>query len=509
MNESQTLAEPAEKEPRYEQVDWNDRSLLLALDESWIAKSEGKVKFALCPLQKEPAPVMFPDKEWEGGGRAIHQDPFVGHVLRDVANDRYALWYSTKNNLIGRTYDPAMGNAPAVAAPGGGSQLCFATSRDGLVWKKPNLGLVSYFADQKNNMVPLPGLPLLNESVNAILPTRHAGARYPLAGSIFSRFHDPIYSSGITQIWSHDGFSWDLQYPPTIPLDGDAHAVMWDPETSSYLCTTRSAQHTRIAVRALRKGHKGWNNKRHVALARSRDLIHWTPMLDILDPDAEDPPEMEFYRMYIIPYGNLRIGLLQTFLMKPGMTGGPLEIQLAISRDLENWTRAGRRQAFIPRGEPGSWDCAHVIPTHNPPFREGDRLRFWYGGKNTEHWQEGNTALGTGTLRVDGFACWKGTGVLETAPLDLRWASWPMVNVDATHGTFEIEVVDAASGKPIEGMTRADFETITGNHLRAECRFRGHYGSFWRHTGRVVLRMYLRDATFYALRAPNLTISKP
>jgi len=492
--------------PCYEQTDWNDRSLFLALDESWIARSEG-VTFELCPLEKHPEPVLQPDQPWEGGGRAVHQDPIFGHVLRDVANDTYAIWYGTKNNLIGRMSDPAMGGAPAVAAPGGGSQLCFARSEDGFNWHKPELGLVSYFGNRRNNMIPLPGPPLMNESINAVLPARHEGARQPLVASVFSKFQDEIYSSGITQMFSQEGLQWDLHYPPTLPLDGDAHALMWDPGTSSYLCTTRSAQHTRIAIRKLAEGNPGWNNKRHVALARSRDLLHWTPLLDILDPDGEDPPETEFYRMYVIPYGNLYIGLLQMFYVRSGMTGGPLDIQLAISRDLVTWQRAGRRRAFLPRGEPGSWDCSHVTPTHNPPFREGDRLRFWYGGKNTEHWQEGNTGLGTGTIRLDGFARWRadGEGVLETVPLDLRWASWPMVNVEAPEGAFDIEVLDAGTMQPIQGMTRADFETVTGDETRAVCRFRGHFGSFWRHTGKVVLRIFLRSASFYALRTPNLT----
>lgn len=492
---------------RFEQPEWTDPSLFLSVDESWMESAEG-ARFVICPLEKHESPILLPDTEWEGGGRALHQDPFLGHVLWDLEAEQFVLYYNSMNSMLGRTSDPAMGGGPAIVTPGGGSRICLATSKDGIHWEKPELGLVAFRGNRRNNMVPLPRDPLLSEHLSAVLPTRHEGAEFPLAASIYSEFADPVYPRGITGMTSPDGFHWNLHYPPTMPLDGDAHCVMWDGGTSSYLCTTRSAQHTRMYLRSLKRGLTGLNNRRHVALARSRDLVHWTPFLDILEADEKDPPNTELYQMYIIPYGNLYIGLLQMFYMGKGMTRGPLEIQLAVSRDLENWTRVGDRTQFIPRGEEGSWDCSHILPTNNPPFAEGDRLRFWYGGKNTEHWQFGNAALGTGTIRMDGFAKWetKESATLISKPFAMRWATWPTVNVDARNGSFSMEVVDAESGEPLPNMSREDFETISGDHLREICRFRGHFGTFWRHTGKVRIKMYLENASLYALRIPNLTL---
>jgi len=496
---------------RFELPDWHDAALFLALDESWIESAEG-ARLEICALEKHPEPVLRPDQPWEGadanGPRPSHQDPLLGHVIRDLELDRYLLWYHSMSQMHGRASDAAMMGAEAKdwSMPGGGSRICLATSLDGLHWEKPDLGQVSYFGSRHNNMIPLPGAPLLSDHLSAVFPTRHANAATPLAASVYSEFRDPIYPRGITQMFSTDGMHWDLHYPPTLSLDGDAHCVMWDASTESYLCTTRSAQHTRMVVRAHERGLTGLNNKRHVALARSRDLLHWTPFLDILEADENDPPNCEFYQMYIVPYGNLYIGFLLVFLMGKGMTRGPLEVQLAVSRDLQHWTRPANRQPFIPMGGEGTWDCSHILPTNNPPFREGDRLRFWYGGKNTEHWQMGHAALGTGTIRMDGFAKWQADGeaCITTRPLDLRWASWPMVNVAASHGSFSMEVLDAESGLPLPGMTNEDFETITGDHLRAICRFRGHFGTFWRHTGKVRLRMKLKNAALYSVRLPNV-----
>jgi len=497
---------------RYEHPEWNDPSLFLALDESWIDSSDG-ADFKFCPLEKNASPILFPDQTWEGGEdgkpRPVHADPFLANIVRDVEDGRYLLWYNSMNIGIGRTSDPGMEKSGPITVPGRGSRICFATSSDGLRWEKPDLGLVSYHGNTRNNMVPLPGSPLLSDHLSAVFPTRHEGAATPLAASIYSTFPDPVYHSGITQMFSTDGFRWDLHYPPTLPLDGDAHCVSWDANTQTYLCTTRSAQHTRIATRFLKRGIQTINNKRHVALAQSRDLLHWTPFLDILEADDEDPENAQLYQMYIVPYGNLYIGFVEVFYMGREMSTGPLEIQLAISHDLVNWKRAGRRQPFLARGEAGSWDASHVIPTNNPPFAEGDRLRFWYSGSDAEHWQLGHSALSTGTIRRDGFARWhtEGEGSLTTVPLDIRWASWPEVNVDASTGAVWMEILDEA-GHPLPGLARENFQAITGDHVRATCRFDLPRGTFLRHTGKVRLRFHLRNASLYAVRAPNVRMDR-
>lgn len=494
---------------RFHQIDWNDQALFLSLDESWVESTEN-ARLEFCPLEKNPGgPVLIPSEDWEGGqngdARPRQQDPFMASIVRDLETGHYLLWYNTANRLIGWVSDPAMGKNPPVLSSGGGSRCCFATSADGIEWVKPDLGLVSYFGSRANNMFALPGAPLLSDHLSGVLPTRHEGAQAPLAGTIYSQFLDPVYSSGITQLYSGDGLNWNLHYPPTLPLDGDAHCLMWDAGTSSYLLTTRSAQHIRVYSRLRAQGVK-LPDKRHISLARSRDLVHWTPLLDILEADDKDPDNAQFYLMYVVPYGNLYIGFLQVFLMGKTMSDGPLETQIAISRDLVNWKRAGGRQPFIGSDGPGTWDGAHTTLTCTPPFAEGDRLRFWYSGKDTEHWQIGNSALGTGTIRRDGFACWRsdGEGSVTSVPLSINWASWPELNILAPEGAVWMEILDEA-GNPIPGLARTDCEPLTGNEIRAVCKFSSPRGTFLRHTGRIRLRFHLKDARLYAFRAPNVS----
>ncbi len=479
--------------------------LFLCVDDA-LAHSFDNAVAEFCPLEKHAdGPVMRMTQPWEGGDgrntRPASKDPIVASILWDREHEQYTAWYNSRNSEL-EPRESAAGHKHLIRPEG--STICVATSKDGIHWEKPSLGLVDFAGSRRNNMINVAVPPVLSDHLSGVLPDYSGQSPAGLVASVYSNFDDPIYPMGITQLHSHDGLSWQPHFPPTLPLDGDAHCLMWDPFKQCFLCTTRSAQHTRVVSR-LRSRYPELQHKRHVALAMSRDLLHWTPMLDILEADDKDPDNAQMYMMYILPYGHAYLGFVELFYMDPAMVRGPLDMQLAVSTDLVNWRRVGGRQPFIPRGPLGSWDESHTLISTNPPFIEGDRLRFWYGGKNTEHWQRGVAALSTGTLRRDGFGCWaagKEGGTVTTCLFDLQWATWPMLNVDATHGQVLMEVLDE-DGRPLEGCSAKHCRPITGNHLRAHVTFDQKSESFIRHTGKVRFRFHLKNARLYAFKVPN------
>jgi len=481
---------------------WAEPDLYILADEDLIESSEKAVR-RLCPIAKQADPVLVPDKAWEGlapdGTVASLQDPLYGTVLYDPQECIFKAWYNTYDRYQNRVYSPPTASQ--------GYSLCYAISRDGINWEKPELGEVLYDGSLKNNMLRVKdekttGTSNLGEQIWNVLPYSSPDSEDRYVASLHTSFNDTLFPSGITMCYSPDGIHWRMYYPPVLGCEGDCHGMSFDPTTGLFLLATRSNQHGNLC----RRWGRPW--KRHIALFKTRDLVHWTPGRTILEADDEDPEDTQLYLMYIIPYGHAYLGQLLMFYGHEMV----LENQLAISHDLENWKRIGERKPILARGEEGSWDCKHVALTHNQPHPEGENMRFWFGGKNTPHYQAGYGALGTGILRRDGWACYeagKEEGVITTIPFrppNGGAATWLILNVDATDGEVVCEVIDM-DGNPIEGVTRADCVPITGNHTRIVVNFksgpglyfhRGNFNRFWQD---VRFRFYLRNAKLYAFKA--------
>lgn len=487
---------------------WAEPGLYILADEELIESSKNAI-WRLCPIEKAPDPVIVPDQPWEGGETdrevATLQDPFYANVLYDPYERIFRCWYRSWSRYEGKLYRRGFANQD--------SELCYAISEDGINWEKPIIGQVLWRGSADNNMIRLTcddddAPDNRADAMGSVIPIAQLESEDRFASSVHSSWDDPIYPKGVTVCFSPDGINWRMHYPPVLPLDGDCNSLMTDPVSKCYLMTSRSAQHGHLAAR----WGRGW--KRHIALSKSRDLIHWTPMLTVIEADEQDPEDTQLYKMQIVPYGHAYLGLLLVFRTHEMV----LEDQLVLSRDLMNWQRVGNRQPLLTLGSEGSWDSKHVTLTGNPPHPEGDKLRWWYGGANAPHYQAGFGALGTGTQRQDGFACWEAgdkEGVITTVPFRVKGATTLTVNVDAAGGEFRAEVIDK-DGKPIEHCTRADCIPITGDRIREVVNFKagpGLYfdrGNFFRFPGQDVrYRFYLRNAKLYAFKSVSLDVSWP
>jgi hypothetical protein len=483
---------------------WAEPDLFILADEDLIETSENAVR-RLCPIEKHPEPVIVPDRPWEGlapdGTVTSLQDPLYSTVLFDPADGLFKCWYNAYNRFVNRANYQPLANQ--------GSACCYAVSEDGINWEKPSVRQVLYDGSLENNILRFmerstADTCVLTEQVWNVLPYSAPDSEDRFVATLYTEYDDPIYPRGITVCFSPDGIQWRMHFPPVLPLDGDCHCMSLDPANKCFIATTRSFQHTNLC----RRWGRPW--KRHIALSRSRDLIHWTPMQTVLEADDQDPEDAQLYLMYVIPYGHGYVGQLLVF-RTADMT---LQNQLAFSRDLENWQRVGGREPILAWGPDGSWDSKHVALSNNIPHPEGQDMRFWYGGKSAPHYQAGHGALGTGILRRDGFVCWEAgekEGVLTTIPLQPTEPTWIILNADASEGEILVEVTDR-DGNPIEGCTRADCIPIRGDHVRAVVNFKVETsqlfsrGNFMRFSGQIVrFRFYLRNAKLYAFKAPNMT----
>jgi len=111
-------------------------------DDVLIASKSG-VERKVHAAAKLVRPVLEASKPWELGasvkGRPDRRLYIYGTVLRDTTSGRLRMWYSS-------------GTRQAL----GEMKNFYATSQDGIAWKRPELGLVAFGESKANNLINLP-----------------------------------------------------------------------------------------------------------------------------------------------------------------------------------------------------------------------------------------------------------------------------------------------------------------------------------------------------------------
>ena len=402
--------------------------------------------------QRLQDPVLEPDRPWEGESAEVW-----GSVLYDDEEGIFKMWY--------RTFD--------------GTPRCYATSKDGVSWDKPDLGVVSFDGSTANNIVYPPPSDVHDLSIWGVIKDpleQDESRRYKLAGYrqlpappdvpeetpdmdrearnarrkiLFDRIRD---RHGMCAAYSPDGIHWTADDTVLVPRAGDNGCLVYDPMARRYLATSRRYQtvmdHFVIEWKRYR---------RVIALSTSDDFVNWSPIKPILKPDDFDHPEDQLYVMPPFVYGNQYIGFIG---MQHPTELGP--VQLATARDINHWSRVGRREEFLPVGAPGTWDGAWSTMSHNPPVLKDGTLYMWYTGSRQAHGTQDQfkSAIGMATLRKDGFValrCGIRGGDLMTERVEV---TGPRLSVNAIclFGRLQIRVIDDVSVP--EGYDFADCNAL-------------------------------------------------
>ena len=119
--------------------------------------------------------------------------------------------------------------------------ICFATSEDGIHWKRPNMGLIEFHGTKDNNIL-IPDACF----ANVIEDTRDPDPDR-LYKSLFFEARDwdprgtPNTGEGVSVAFSPDGVRW-TKYPgnPVITRASDSHMLLgWDDLAGSYVAYAR------------------------------------------------------------------------------------------------------------------------------------------------------------------------------------------------------------------------------------------------------------------------------
>ena len=423
-----------------------------------------------------------------------------GSVIFDEDEDVFKMWYG----------------AWGKDTPDHETVLAYATSDDGIAWRKPSLGLFLFRNTLDNNIV------LDREGISS-------GVLKDMRETDPAKRYKMLYVSAYMRIcaaFSADGVHW-RRYEAGLPVlfhppGHDGHAIhYWDELLGKYVAVVRDRSGRITDVRealvtdeaAGAAWRKLWGKNsppenhsiRRVGQAESDDFVHWTPMRVIVGADADDPLNRDnFYNMEVMQYAGMRIGLMTVFSYDDERPRGA--VQMTYSRDGRTWQRAAGRAVFLPLSErPGDFDWGSIYPVQGP-LVVGDEIWIYYTGVGADH----NHALppgvtdfangiGLAKLRLDGFMSVDAgpcDGTLTTKPLSFKGGRL-VINANAESGRIAVEILDAG-GKPIAGLGAADGDALTADALRHTVTWQGD-ADVKRLEGRPVrLRFHLNQAKLFS-----------
>jgi len=462
-------------------------------------------------------PLIVKDKPWEH----VVQFRSSGYtILRDPKDKLFKAWYTdegftNENVRRGVTWPPY--------------RSLYAYSEDGIHWVKPKLGI--YPENGEDTNIYSTGFDECTVLLDPSDPDgskrfKRIGFWAPPNVEAFNEHGVPL--ARIEATYSADGVHWKkYDEDPTFgkfgPNLGDSTILSYDPDTRSYILTTRHpfmgtvAQNTRLPktksfLRPYYPGNFSKMEKRRVYQSVSNDFIRWSEPQLILNLDEYDNLDDYLYAMNQYQIGGTRIGFLNILHSVPDV----MDVQLAYSRDGRCWKRT--HKPWLTTGPAGSWDQV-MIEITNDPVEVGDELWLYYGASGFGHhdWYingflEGLNVpevkdvskvgffLGLAKLRLDGFCSLNAgpvrEGILITRPLASPGSEIVMNAECGEGGSIDVEVYDQAD-VVLPGYSRKDFDHFTGNAVRQRLSWQSRTKVPVQPFRRLVF--YMRNAKLYSL----------
>lgn len=426
-----------------------DRFLLL---DSRIIDSTINARLTLGSVKKHPAnPLFVADKPWEP-----RYDNMYPNVIFDAEEQLYKCWYCpfiiderttktppAKRNPTATHYMSAKPNKRDEA-------ILYATSKDGVHWEKPKLGLVEFGGNKRNNIV------VRGPSGAGVYKDPHE--KNP------ARRYKAFYAAqvGYMQLirFSPDGLNWEPEIRcPEIAIQSDCHANMvWSPELQKYVGIVR--HYDRFPIVGNRK----------IARTESADGLKWTRSELII----EGTPKNQMHDMVIFRAGGVFLGLLgvMDYPSVKSMEGVRQQIELAWSPDSYMWHRILPGTPLIANSpakakEYGTmpYDWGAMFPSQ-PVIRENE-VQIFYGASDWYFFDWRKSGLALATLRPDGWAGFAPDdttkhAVITTTPVSPT-GSQLRVSADVQNGGWLRATVLDAEGKQLatsQAITRTCSDAI-------------------------------------------------
>lgn len=405
--------------------------------------------------------VLVTDAPWEGNTCAYYT------IFQD--GDRYRMYYR------GSHFDEKTRKSthPEVT--------CYAESKDGIHWTRPDLGLFEFNGSKANSIV-WDGIGthcfVAFKDQNPDCPTN---AQYK--GIARGR---PRGKRGLYIFQSADGLHWELMRPEPVITEGafdSQNLAFWDPHVQLY-----------------REYHRTFvDSKRAIMTGTSEDCVNWTKPTLLKYPGA---PAQHLYTNAVLPYSrapHILIGFPTRYLPQEGQR---VEPTFMVSRDGVTFRR---------------W-LEPVIPEDAPQDRGGNRSNYMAWGVvelpgrpnhlsvyATEAYYTGpDSRLRRFEYRKDGFVSIRAGaegGELLTRPIALDALTERLAVNFQTRAGGSIQVgLESEGGQPMAGFALDDCVGLKGDNISGIVTWRGKADLSSLQGQTVRLRFRMDNADLYALR---------
>lgn len=476
----------------------------LFVDNYLIQAISGKAELKLHhPVPQEIA--ITHDAPWEGNASVYHS------VFKD--GDIYRMYYRGTQINIDSAANKIVYPNPTI--------FCYAESKDGINWIKPNLGIVEFKGSKNNNIILANSLFAdlkLNDNASFFKdenPNALSSEKYKALA------HSNKSPSGMMAFKSADGIHWEPMHNKAVITDGafdSQNIAFWDSEIGAYRAYWRYfrsfTKFRSPGIRAIRT-------------ATSKDFIHWENQVDL---SYENSPQEELYTNQIFPYyraPQLLVGFPNRYIERdwsPSMYALPevkhrqlrSKISMrygtgltdALFMSSRNGTVFNRwNEAFFRSGieRPGTWNYGQhyvawgMLETKSSMTGAPNELSFYSA---ESFWTGDSNDLRRYTLRVDGFASltapMKG-GEVITKPFKFDGTKLAVNFATSIAGSIRIEIQDA-EGNAIPGFTLEECAELYGDNLDREVSWKGGAVPGNLLDRHIKLRIVLKDADLYSFK---------
>lgn len=398
----------------------------LFIDDCFFAERQG-IELQVNPPLKAGR-VLAPEMPWENGVTGLYST-----VLED--NGIYRMWY----DAIARTPEEKVSSTPR--------SLCYATSEDGIHWRREMVNLFDWHGHSQNNIVMPGGSASVMIDPKAAPESRYKALGYFTASDLWEwkEAQGPVSESpdGIMiHVWtSADGIHWKRVRPVASPFFHDSlNVLIYDDRIDKYVA------YVRVSSQKIFRGGSAWFDD---------EVMYWDPIhkehracedggvqyfdpgrgvgrMELDDPtqtpwpyrrlepkpgknmifrqnevfdvvmacDEKDPPHTDMQMAPVLKYPNAQDVYLAMWtnyrhfayspkaknLEHPGGTrlnDGVQDVQLAVSRDGIHWSRP-QRDPYISLGPAGGPEGGVFWPAHGM-IRRGDEIYQYYCAETRTH----------------------------------------------------------------------------------------------------------------------------